>query len=393
MWRSIAVLGLLGVGIGCGSRAASTSDAQAVEDTGAHRDRPAQDGRTGLDATTVTCSSLSVVGQVGLEQADTMKFGPQVAFDGERFAVVWHSQPGIAMVDAAGKTSTPDGVKLGPDNGIIPASLVPAANDYAILHMQISAGAEPGVELRHVNADGLTLGTTAIKGLFYQAAMTTHPSGHAVFLAVQSGSPELVVVGSSGSVSSPKILGSAQVMSSLWLAPRPGGFAAAWSSTNKNGTLHVLDPTFNILKQTGVGHGASITSPSFAVMSNGFAAVYVAYGNQVESEVYDGSGERLGHQTLSPAGTPITATSQTALVWNGKQLFAVYAGAVGGQYVVQVLDGSGVPTSKSVQLPNCLATAHGISAAWGGNQLAVAAINEASGVMASTVCVTLMGCL
>ena len=154
----------------------------------------------------------------------------------------------------------------------------------------------------------------------------------------------------------------------------------------------MLDPTFAILNQSGIGHGALITSPSFAVTPNGFAAVYMAYGNQVESEVYDVTGKALGHQTLSPAGTPITATSQTALVWSGKQLLAVYPGAVDGQYVVQVLDASGVPTSKAVPLPNCLATAHGISAAWGGNQLAVATINEASGVMASAVCMTLLGC-
>jgi hypothetical protein len=400
--RQLVIVGLVGVGLGCGSRAASTSDAQAVVDTGAHRDRPAKDGRTALDATTATCASLGMVGQVGLEQADTTKSGPQIAFDGERFAVVWHSQAAIisstsgelrfALVDAAGKASTPSGISLGLDDGSLEPSLAVSPGEYAVVHDQQTSGLPPQV-LRRFDGNGKTIAMAFLTtSTLRMSALAPHPSGYVALLDVGS-SPELVVVDRSGSVAKPTGLITTQIMASLWLAPRPSGFAAALHSTNSNATLYVLDPTLNILKQTGVGHGASITSPSFAVTPSGFAAVYVAYGNQVESEVYDASGERLGHQPLSPAGTPSTATYQTALVWSGKQLFAVYPGAVGGQYVVQVLDGNGMPTSKSVQLPTCLTTAHGVSAAWGGNQLAVAAINEASGVMASSVCVTLMGCL
>jgi hypothetical protein len=193
-------------------------------------------------------------------------------------------------------------------------------------------------------------------------------------------------------VSSPKIIVSAEVMASLWIAPWTGGFAAAFYTTNSNGVLFVLDHDFGTLGQTSLGQGALNQAPSLAALPLGFAALYPASPDSLEFESYDLSGHNIGHRTLATTGPILTGTAETALVSNGTQLFAIYPGAVSGQYTVQALDNSGSLLGKAASLPNCLATASRISAAWGNNRLAVAAVNEAAGVMKSSVCVTLMGC-
>ena len=63
-----------------------------------------------------------------------------------------------------------------------------------------------------------------------------------------------------------------------------------------------------------------------------------------------------------------------------------------GQFVLQLLDRRAKPTGAAVSLPNCYGTAESVSAAWGDGVLAVAGVNYGSGVTASSICVTLMGC-
>jgi hypothetical protein len=401
---------LLGAAAGCGGRPAAGADSgTASSDQLARSDRLlAPDRRTPVaDAAAArTCSSLKLVGQTSLELADTMKLGPQVVFDGERFALIWHSQPGyvsslngelrFALVDAAGKTETPAGLVLGSDDGSLRAALGTSAihaGQYAVARRPVSPTCH--LEYSRIDAKGKVAGGgLCIAGQFNQAALSPHPTGQALFLAEQSGVPRLLVV-DTASPPPGKILGSNQVMASLWLAPRPGGFAAAWATTNSNSELFLLDQSFALLKTTKVGHG-KVKHPSFAVLPDGLAAVYAVAGSlasPIESEIYDAAGQPLAHQQVALRGDYVATTDETALSWTGSQLVAVYSAPVSGRYTVRLLDAGGKPAGDPVPVPNCLATARDLAAAWGKDRLAVVTINEASGVMQTSVCVTLMGCI
>lgn len=71
---------------------------------------------------------------------------------------------------------------------------------------------------------------------------------------------------------------------------------------------------------------------------------------------------------------------------------ATYPGPVVGQFMVHLLDADGTPVAKAIRLPLCLAVASQVSSAWGKNHLAVASVNMTSGVLASSVCVSVLEC-
>jgi hypothetical protein len=406
--RSTMILCVLVLVTGCGSRAAVSADLSVAGDSARRDGQPPPDKAIpSADVPAARCTSLSMTGQTLLEVADTMKFAPAVAFDGERFALVWHSQLAVissmngdlrfALVSSDSKTDTPDGIKLGSDNGILHAVISPSAThggQYAVLNLQ--AQPEPCLTFSRIDAKGTALGGVCIKGQFYQAAMSSHPAGgEALFLAEQSGSPKLMVVDSPGTPPATKILGSAQVMSSLWLAPSSGGLAAAWSTTNSTGSLFLLDQAFGVLKQTVVGYGHTIKEPSFTVVPGGFAAVYTKsqeMGGEVELERYDPAATPLGHSTVATLGDYAATTGETALSWTGSQLAVTYSSPVSGMYSVRLVEPDGMPAGDAVQVPRCLATGRDVVTAWGKDRLAVVTIDEASGVMKSTVCVTQMAC-
>jgi len=404
MKRSGWIFGLflLSALAGCGTRAAPAADGAppdlALRDRGAALDMPiAQDGAAPADAGGA-CTGLTQIGQLTLEYADTMKTTPALAFDGDRFAVAWHSQLSVissmngelrfALVDRTAKASTPDGVKLAGDNGIVAPSLVAAASEYALVHLPITS---VGVVLRRVDSAGKTLGTVPINGQVSLAALSPHPSGYAVLTAPQAGVPKVDVLDKSGAIFSTTPFITAQVMASLWLAQRPAGYVAALYSTNKNVAFHLLDGQ---MTEVGIASGGGmIYAPSFAALPGGLAELYLGAG-AVEVKVFDSAGSSVGKQSLGGAAISSVADPRdvTALAWTGQRLVAGYPSAVPGQFLLRVLDETGQPLGSEMKLSGCLATSSSIRMVWGRDVLAVATLDHTSGLPDSGICVTLLRC-
>lgn len=387
----LSLLGLVLGGTGCGRTGTSAADPGA--DSG-----PQADG-----AAPVVCKGLSLVGVASLEHSDASKMTPRVVFDGEQFSVVWHSQPAavsslngelrLARVSRDGAASSSAGASLGPDDGSLPHALVAAAGELALVHRTVNSRGQPGVERRLMDRAGTTRSSVMINGQYGKASLAPHSSGHALLLAEQSGIPRVVLVGRSGSQATAASLITAQIMASVWISQRPGGYVALLHSTNSNGELHLFNAGFAAQSRGSVGHGAMIRSPSMATLPDGLASVYTTSSRRVESELYDAAGKAIKHTTLSTNIPTIhQRAGHTALTWTGKQLIAVYPAAGHGQYQLQLLGADGVPDAQATRLPICLAVASGVSAAWGGGRLAVATVNSASGVMRRSVCVTVMKC-
>ncbi len=387
--------------LGCGGRPAGSLDLGP----GAERPSPAGDTRPPAvdrarpDGPPASCARLRPAAKVSLEHGDSMKLAPQIVADAAGFALVWHSQLAIisslngelrfARVSPAGTPSATAGVVLGSDDGSMRADLSAGLISYTVVHRAVSA--EPGVELRGVDGAGKTLSVAHVAGGYLHAAIAPHPQGHALLLSGK-GNPQLVHVPQGPTPPIPaKPIPTAQIISSLWLAERPKGLVAALYTTNKNATLFVVAPSLDIVSQGNVGHGALIASPSFAVRDEGFAALY-GNGAVLESEVYDPAGKALGHHALASLPSALQGLRETALVWTGSGLVAVYPGAAANAFRAHVLDASGKPLGEPTEVPLCLATARDVSAAWNQGTLAVASVNEASGVMASSICVSLLVC-
>lgn len=348
-----------------------------------------------------TCATLRPVGKVSLEHSDANKLSPRVVFDGSQFSVVWHTQPApvsslngelrLARVNLTGAASLL-AVPLGQDNGAMTHALTASGGELALVHLQAATRGQPALERRLLNVLGVTRHSVSIKGSYRQAAVGPHPSGHALLLAEQ-GIPRVVVVNRAGKVSDAASMITAQVMASLWIDAGPGGFAALLHSTNSNGDLHLFDHDFKPRGIASVGQGALIRSPSMAALPGGYAAIYNTSWGRFYAEVLNASGKSSGRIPLGAAYWAGRVTGETALVWTGRQLAAVYPSATKGQFLVHLLDATGKPTAKAVPLPNCLTTASQVSAAWGKGRLAVATINHTASTNRSNVCVSVLECL
>ena len=393
----LSLLVLVVSGAACGGRSGMISGGGGDGDGGFV---PAPDSKV----TPARCSSLKQAGQANLEFADSMKMSPRVVWEGKRFATVWHTQPGIissmngelrmARVDNAGKADKADGVSLGSDDGIMPLAAAAADEKLALVHRPVTNGTNPRVERRLIDFKAGTTYNAEIKGRFTQAAMVTNGPGHTLLLAEGAGVPRFFQVTEKGDVTPGDSIITAQVMSSIGLSKRPGGYAAMLHTTNSNGTLHLISEKGKSEAQSGIGGGGLIRSVGMVGRPAGFAALYLTSVGQVGVEVFNSLGKQAGTTTLATAQASKLAPGRTELVWTGEQLIAVYPSLVTGQYRIRLLSGEGKVEGKEIQLPNCLAlTSGGVSATWGHGRLAVAAVNSASGVAKSSVCVTVMECI
>ena len=353
------------------------------------------------DAAAAACTGLTRAAQVTLEFSDTAKDAPSVAFDGERFAVVWHSQPAVvssmlgelrfALVDAQGTASAPLGVSLAGDNGAMEAALLAEPTAYTVLQRLAAGGAEP--LLRRFDAKGKTLLTNLIGSKVTRAALAPHASGVAMATAGPGDSPRVMLFDrSKGTTTASGYLNTSEAIASVWLAQRPGGYAAALHTANANATLYLLDAKLAEVGRVAVGQGAAVRSADFATLPGGFAALY-ASSSKVALERFDATGKLLGSRTVAntaPFGA--VAPRQVALVWTGKQLIAGYRSTTSGRYELQLLDASGQPVGSAIKLPGCFAVSSTIGLAWGKDRLAVISLDSLSGPAKSCVCVTLLRC-
>jgi hypothetical protein len=349
-----------------------------------------------LDSRQPICSSLKKLASVVLDFNDHAKASPRIAYDGSGFAVVWHSQPApvssfrgdlrFALVDQGSGSSSPrEGVTIAADDGATPHRLVAAPNAYTVLHRSPTK-----LVLRQFDKKGVVHKSVSFAPDYHRVALSSYRDGYALLLADRH-SPRLWLIDRDWAPSKGSHLITAQVMASLWLAPYKGGLAAALHSTNQNATLYLLDESgMSIRKQAAVGGGLLLRSPRFLVLPAGFAAVYGSLNSDIETQTYDLSGTSLARTSLAKSGRMVREVDDIAAVWTGRQLIVVHPASNG--YEVSFVAPSGKPTGYSTQLPKCLATADGVSAAWGNGQLAVASLTSGSGVPYTGVCVMVMAC-
>ena len=359
-------------------------------------DRGAADGMTPPR----TCKGLRLAGMASLGDPNTSKMQPRVVFDGDQFAVVWHSQPvqisslsgdlRFARVSPAGKASAIS--NLGWDNGAMPHALAATSGEVALVHLPKQSGGLPALERRLISVDGATKKSSPIPGSYGRVALAPAPAGHAAVLAPNGGSPSLMLVDRSGNISHGASMITAQVMASIWLGIVPGGYAVLLHSTNSNAELHLFDSGFKAQGIGSLGQGALIRAPSMTAIPGGYAAIYNTSWSRLYTEVLDAGGKSAGRKELSSAPWASGITGLTAMIWTGDALVATYPSSTSGRFVVRPLNPAGVPLASATSLPNCVGSAAEISAAWGKNRLAVAAINRAPGSMQSKVCVTVMEC-
>lgn len=401
MKRLALILGLLILNIysaGCGGR----SGMMASSGDGGMGPSPDSSVKPDSKAPPARCTSLKLAGQATLEFNDDMKMNPRVVWDGARFATVWHTQLGItssmngdlrlARVDSAGKADNNDGVPLGADNGLMPPALYGSPGELALVHLPVAK--TPMVERRLMDLSGKTVQSTNLPVQPMHSAIASHPTGHALMFAGNSGSPALGSIDRKGKVSPMTSLITAQVMASIWLSSRPGGYAAILHSTNSNGTLYLLDGNLKQQSMSGIGNGALVRSVDMAVRPGGFTSLYVTSAGEVKAEGYDGTGKRGANVSLAKTWNTKLAPGSTSLVWTGEQLVATYSGPAQGQHRLRLLSGEGKAEGKEINLPNCLAVSRSqVSSAWGDGRLAVATVGSASGVANSAVCVTIMECV
>jgi hypothetical protein len=375
--------------IGCGSRAIVGSDGAAGDDAGSG------------DAQPQLCTGFSKAAQLTLDYADTTKTAPTIAFDGERFAVLWHSQPApvssligelrFTLVDSKGKPSFADGLKVADDDGAMEAALLAQPTEYAVLHRPTNGGG--GTLLRRFNYTGKTYLTNPVGASHTRASLAPHAAGFAMLLAGPGSSPRVMVLdGTKGSITASSYITTAEGIATTWLARRSGGYAAALHSANANATLYMLDSKLTEVGRASVGHGSPVRSPAFATLAGGYAVVFGNGKGGVEVARFDASGKDKGHKALGTTGFTGAATHKIGAVWTGKQLVAGFPSAVPGQFVLQLADAAGAATGGQIELPRCLAVSSSISMAWGRQVLAVASLDAASGVAKSCVCVTLLRC-
>ena len=394
MHNSTTICLLLVLGGGCGARTLVTSDAAS---DAAVVDGPTREG-VALDIEPAICPTLKRVGSVVLDFNDRRKRFPRIVYDGSRFGVAWHSQPGVVSssigelrfaVIREDSTSSKDGIQIAPNDGAVPHALVATSDEYAVLHKMPKT---LGHLVRRFDGKGTLQGTIAFAQQYNRVAMATHPDGYALLMADRN-SPALVVASDDGQLTKPTMLITAQIMASLWVASYPGGIAAALHSTNHNATLYTLDAKGSkISGMEAVGGGLSIRSSRFVVLPSGFAAVYGSSGGRVEIEIYDRVGRSKGRTPLASSGPTIETVDDIAAVWTGRELLVVHPGPNAGQHQLRRVDADGGPIGAPIGLPKCLATATSIDAAWGGRQIAVTSMTSGSGVPSTGVCVMTMEC-
>jgi hypothetical protein len=347
----------------------------------------------------VVCEELSVAGQVALENDDNMKQPPSIAFDGERFAVLWHSQLPIvssmngelrfALVDREGKTGRPDGIEIAGNDATLSAPLLPTEEAYFTLHNDPARGK---TVLRRFDAKGTSFSAQPLRQDIRHAALAPDPTGLAVLTA--PGPSFFFIDPSVAEMSQPKPLITAEAMASVWLSRRTGGFAAALFSLNGTATMYLLNRDGDEVSRSRVR--GDVESASFAAGPQGFIAAYARSSGDVEVTLFDASGEQMVDLQVGKT-KPLSRkdTRRVAVVSNGSKYYVAYPKEVGGlgeTYLLQMLDAAGEPEGPAIDLPDCLATASSISLAWGQNELGIATLDHTSGLPNSSVCVTVMRC-
>lgn len=178
-----------------------------------------------------------------------------------------------------------------------------------------------------------------------------------------------------------------------WLAPRPGGFAAAWADE-----LVLLDSAGKPVGPPTKVLSKSLASPAAFVVTgaSGYGAVYARVSDHhMEGQLLDAAGKPKGAPRLiAPVHLDSAAlySRRIFLEWTGTHYLLTYP-TKGGSPRVQVLDGAMKLVGSPVALPSCSQISHTTSTAYGAGRFAVAYTGGGySKPTGSTACVAVLEC-
>lgn len=401
-------LALLLAGPACDSRSVPGGDASGLDASSA------SDGSSAPDAASHTCNKLVAMGTTLLGPKSQLNARPALTHDGTRFGVAWlHGKDFSATnqatlrftrVDAAGKADNTAGVEVGAAISVVPPGLAYGGGEYGLLYRAPSPAIGDVSVLSRLGPDGsarhkaVTLGgnsrevTLARSGNGY-AALLVEPGSSASYTL------QFATVDAKGTVKRKKIHSGAGYWLN-WLAPRTGGYAAAWGNTFAR-----LDPGGAVQHTATLKNGMSAVYSASAV---GYAVAYIDLSasskENVRFQLLDPQGKPVGPPRMAgtSAGFGAMIARYIALVWTGGMHVVVYTRypGAGSQLVAQLLDSKGISKGQPVAVPVCSPKQPGVNlaAAWGGGglaggTLAVAAMGGYSANSAAQLCLSRMRCM
>ena len=397
MWPCVLLL----AGAACHTRSVPATD-DAAGAVGS-------DSQPGADAAPHTCKQLVALGATRVGPATGYGGRPSVVHDGTHFGVAWlhgktySSSPGVAVslrftrVDSAGKAQPAEGVKVGDAFSDVQPALAHGGGEYAVLYKGSSAGLAGMTLLDRLRPDGTSRQRVPVTVGSRSVALAWSGGGHAA-LVVEKGAVDdtlvLATVDKKGTVTRRVI----QLSGGYWLpwiAPRAGGYAAAWGSTFAR-----LSAAGGLQKQTLVTSGMS---PVYAPSGGGYAVSYIAFNGSppkenLQFQLLDPQGKAVGQPR--PAGQNADVGAMIAryisLVWTGGMYVVVYSRwtKTSSALVAQLLDGKGATVGAPVALPLCTPKPVfvNLDAAWGKGYLAVATMGGYSTATDGRLCVSRMRC-
>ena len=390
------LINLLLAGVGC--------DARPV---------PAGDGGGGADAVSSdaaphTCKQLVATGTTQLGPTTMNNARPSLIHDGSHFAVAWlhgkdfsatsSAMVRFARIDAAGKAEPAAGVEVGPAISVVTPAVAHSGGEYGLLYRAPSPATGDATVLARLKPDGtLVAKAVVVGGDSREVALTLSRDGYAALVVeqVKTNSTRLAfaTVDAKGAVARKVIHSNAGYWLS-WLAPRAGGYAAAWGNTFAR-----LDAAGNLLQTTTNKTGMSAVFSASAV---GYAVAFLELTppskEVVRFQLLDSGGMPSGPSRGVGTGASFGAmiSRYIAMVWTGGMHIVVYAQyqTGGTRLVAQLLDAKGGQVGQPVAMPICSSKQPlmDLDAAWGGGTLAVASMGGYSSAMHTQLCVSRMRC-
>ena len=364
------------------------------------------------DAAPHTCKQLVALGSTQVGPNTGYSARPSVAHDGSQFGVAWHhgksfsnGTPGAPVtlrftrVDSAGKAQSPEGVKVGDATSDVQPALAYGGGQYAVLYRGASlSGLSGQTVLDRLRPDGTSKQRVSVTAAPRSVALTWSGGGHAALVAEKGASNDTLVlatVDTKGAVTR-KVVQSGGSYWLPWIAPRAGGYVAAWG-----GSFARLSATGSLQQVTMIKSGMS---PVYSPSSVGYAVAYLDFHGTPPKEnvlfqLLDPSGKALGQPRGAGQNADYGAmiARYIAMVWTGGMHVVVYSrwSTTGSALVAQLLDHKGATVGTPVPLPLCTPKPLfvNLAAAWGNGSLAVAASGGYSSGKGARLCVSRIRCL
>jgi hypothetical protein len=389
--------------VGADSRPDLPSDSARKEGAPADLLRPG-DLPVRLDAPSGPCTRLEVVGQLKLackgqypNITDPFNLSGAVTHNGQGFGVTWVVKQSGGVQQGQLKF-----IRIDYKANVVTSKHATIASNAAGPQITFGPGGY-GVYYNSGTSAALALGTE--QGAFYSAlsvgpatlfyAWTRDATGYARLSSADvAGEPLVFERLQPSGPAGKQVVDTGAAYLGQWLAPRPGGFAAAWADElvllDSNGKP--VGPPVKVLSK-------ALASPAAFVVAgaSGYGVVYARVSDHhLEGQLLDAAGKPKGApRPIAQAYLDSAAlfSRRIFLEWTGTHYLLTYPTKGASSPRLQVLDAAMNLVGSPVALPGCSQISHTTSTAFGAGRLAVATSGGGySKSWCSTACVAVLEC-